>query len=112
MAGTAVTKKAEQQIKGGVLQFWTFSVDPASIAAAAQGIETVAIPGARAGDQTFVNARAPEANLIVAGSKVTADDVVSVYLDNNITVTTALDGGAIVYDLQILKFAGGDALAA
>lgn len=111
MPGTAVTKKFEQQMKGGVMQGWTFNLDPASIAAAAQGIETLTLPGARAGDMTFVNGRAPEANLIIAGSKVTANDTVSIYLDNNITVTTAVDGGDLTYDLLIFKFAGGDIAA-
>jgi len=111
MAGTSVTKKTELQMRGGLFQSWTFVLDAASIAAAAQGIETLTLPGARAGDQVWVNARAPEANLIAAGAKVTDNDVVSVYLDNNITVTTALDAASTTFDLFIIKFAGGDVAA-
>lgn len=113
MAGTAVTKKAENYIAGGLRQIWTCSIDPASIAAAAQGIETVAIPGARAGDIVNAWPEALEANLNPAGAKVTASDVVSVYIQNNITVTTAVDGGAKVWVIDILKLSNaGDALAA
>lgn len=103
MAGTAILKKAEVAMKGGTLEIWKFSLDPASIAAAAQGIETVAIPGARAGDPVFVNAEAIETQLLVQGAKVTGDNEVSVYLNNGINATTAIDGGAKVYYLQIVK---------
>jgi len=112
MAGTAVTKLVEQQMKGALFQLWKFSLDPASMAAAAQGIETVTIPGARAGDRVSATAEAPEASIITGGAKVTADDTVSVYLSNNITVTTAVDGGALVWILEIYKFGGLDGLAA
>ena len=103
MAGTAISKIAEQHVRGGRLEWWRFTLDPASIAAAAQGIETVAIPGARAGDPCFVSPEAVEANVVPVGAAVTADDVVSVYIDNNITVTTAVDGAAKTWNLQILK---------
>jgi hypothetical protein len=100
---TAITKIGEIPGKGGTLEFWTMVIDPDSLAAAAQVINTVDLPGARAGDPCMCQARVPEAALIVQGATVTADDVVSVYMSNNITVTTALDSGALVYDLQIFK---------
>lgn len=103
MAGTAIVLKAQIHLQGGSLQVWQFSIDPASVAAAAQGIETVAIPGARAGDPCFVNAEAIETQLLVQGAKVTADNVVSVYLNNGINATTPIDGGAKVYTLTIIK---------
>ena len=112
MAGTAIVKKAEQQMAGGLLQVWRCSINPASVAPAAQGIETVAIPGARAGDPCWANAEAIETQLLLQGAKVTADDVVSVYLNNGINATTAIDGGAITYTITIIKLAGHDTLAA
>lgn len=105
VAATSISKLGEMQAYGGRLEFWILTIDPDSLAAAAQIIETVAIPGARAGDPTFVNPRAIETQLVCQGSKVTADDVVSVYLYNGINATTAIDGGSKVYDLMIFKLA-------
>jgi len=112
MAGTAVTKKGEIQGRGGVLEFWQCSIDPASIAAAAQGIETIAIPGARAGDLAWAQPEAIETMLIVQGAKVTGNDEVSVYLSNAINASTAIDGAAKVWNIIVFKFAGSDTLAA
>lgn len=103
VAASAITKVGEVPGHGGTLEFWTMVIDPDSVAAAAQVVNTAAIPGARAGDPCLCQARVPEAALIVQGATVTADDVVSIYMANNITVTTALDSGALVYDLQIFK---------
>jgi hypothetical protein len=103
MAGTSITKKAEFRGHGGVMQVWTTSINPASIAAAAQGIETVAIPGARAGDPCWANCEAVETQLHPVGAKVTANDVVSVYLNNGINATTAIDGAALTWTITIVK---------
>lgn len=109
MAGTAVVKVGENNIRGGREEWWRFSLDPASIAAGAQGIETVAIPGAKAGDPVFAQPEAIETQLIVQGAKVTADDEVSVYLSNAIDATTAINGGAKTWNLHILKRSVGAA---
>ncbi len=80
MAATSVTEvgRIDDGVKGGRVKFYTFLLDPASINAAAQGTETVAVPGAKVGDLVFVNAEAIETKLQVAGAKVTADDVVTI----------------------------------
>jgi len=111
MAGTAIVKKGEIQGKGGVVQAWQCSIDPASIAAAAQLIVTIAIPGVRAGDLAWAQPEAIETQLIVQGAKVTASDVVSVYLSNSINSVTAIDGGAKVWNILVLKLAGLDTAA-
>ena len=105
MAATAISKKAEIDMHGGRLEIWKCSIDPASIAAGAQGIETIAIPGATAGDPVWAQPEAVETQLIVQGAKVTAADVVSVYLSNAIDATTAIDGGAKIWNVMILKLA-------
>jgi hypothetical protein len=102
-AASAISKLAEQQMAGGRLEIWKFTLDPGSIAAAAQEVDTIAVSGAKAGDPCFVSFEAPDANVLAAGAKVTADDVVSVYIDNNITVTTAVDGASMTGYLSILK---------
>lgn len=107
VAATAISKLWEAHGAGGKLEAWTFTLDPGSIAAAAQEIDTIAITGARAGDPCWVEFEAPDANVITGGAKVTANDVVSVYLSNNITVTTATDSAAKVGNLLILKRAIG-----
>lgn len=107
MAATAVTKKASMAMLGGIFEVWQCSIDPASIAAAAQGIETIAIPGARAGDPVFANPEAMETKINPAGAKVTANDVVSVYINNTYDATTAVDGAAKVWNVMILKLSVG-----
>jgi hypothetical protein len=103
-AATAISKKGEWFVPGGKIEVWQCTVDPASMAAAAQDISTVAVPGAVVGDLVIsVCVEAPEAALNVQGGKVTAANVVSLYFNNNITVTTALDSAALVYNFTLLK---------
>jgi len=99
MAGTAVSKIAELQVKGGRLEWWRFTLNPAQITGDAQVIDTVAIPGAKAGDPVRAEPEAPEAGLNVQGCKVTADNEVSLYLTSSVT----LDSAALTYNLEILK---------
>lgn len=103
MAATAITYKGTIEGKGGLVAFGTMSIDAASVAAAAQGIETAAILGAKVGDMVFVNARALPNRIAVVGAKVTAADEVSVYFNNLYDATTAVDAGAIVFDYMIVK---------
>lgn len=101
---TAVTKIAEcANVAGGKLEIWQGTVDPGSIAAAAQEIETAAITGARAGDICWASLEAPVAGLNTQGAKITATDVMSVYLENNYGVTTAVDSAAVVVNMFVLK---------
>ena len=104
MAGTAVTKKGIIHGHGGRIELYTFTLDPASIAADAQGTEVVTIPGAKAGDMVFASPEAPDKHLLPSGAKVTADDTVTVYINNNFTATTALDGASKTWSLMIVKF--------
>lgn len=98
----AYVKQGEQHnIQGGWCEFGTFTLDAASVAAAAQGIETVAIVGIDVGDSSFVNARAPGNRYAVVGSKVTAQDVLSVYINNLYDATTAVDAAALTFDVII-----------
>lgn len=81
-------------VRGAWIEFGNFTLDPASIAAASQGVETVTITGAKTGDLIFVNPEAIENRLIPAGAKVTATDTVSIYLNNAYDATTAVNGGS------------------
>jgi len=103
VTGTGVSQLAEWDVKGGLMQWWTGTVDPGSIAAAAQEIETFTIPGATAGDPVWASLEAPVANLNIQGAKVTGTDVVSVYLGCNYGVTTAVDSTAVVVQMMVLK---------
>ena len=102
VTGTAVTKLIEAHFPGAKMETYSFSIDPGSIAAFAQEVETLAITGARTGDPCFVCMEAPGASIAVQGAKVTATDVVSFYLANH-QATTAVDSGALVGYLQIFK---------
>lgn len=103
MTGT-FTKKGQinDAVKGAWIEFGSIAVNPAEIAAGAQGIETTAITGVKAGDLVFVNGEALPANGALVGSKVTGANEVSLYFNNMINATTALDIGAIVVDIVIV----------
>jgi hypothetical protein len=104
VTGTTPVKIAEcANVMGGKLEIWTSLVTTGAIAAATQEIETFAVTGARAGDLCWANVEAPLANLNCQGAKVTASDVVSVYLGNNFGVTTALATSAPVVTIFVLK---------
>ena len=108
VTGTTPTKIAEcPNVMGGKLEIWTSLVTTTGIAAATQEIETFAVTGARTGDVCWANIEAPIANLNCQGAKVTASDVVSVYLGNNFGATTALGTSAPVVTIFVLKRAVG-----
>lgn len=102
MSATAITPKGTADLRGGQLEFGTFSLDAASIAAAAQGIETAAIT-CNVGDIVFVQPRALPTRAAVVGAKVTATNVVSVYINNLYDATTAVDLAAIVFDYILVR---------
>lgn len=103
MTGT-FTKKGQisDAVQGAWIEFGSIAIDPASVAADAQGIETTAITGVKAGDLVFINAEALPKMVSVVGAKVTADDEVSVYVNNMYDATTAVNVGAIVIDIMIV----------
>lgn len=100
----AYVKKGEivDAVRGATIEFGQISIDAASVAAAAQGIEAVTVTGVKVGDMVFINEQAPVNRLAAVGAKVTADDEVSVYLDNLYDATTAVDQGAKTFDLMIV----------
>lgn len=102
VTATAVTKLCEDFVPGAKCEVYSFSIDPGSIAAVAQEVETIAVTGARTGDPCWVSLEAPGASIAVQGAKVTATDVVSFYLANH-QATTAVDSGALVGYLKIYK---------
>lgn len=105
MAATSVTQKMRiDDGKGGWVEFGTFVLDAASIAAGAQGVETAAITGVKVGDGVFLNARAMEDDSAVVGAKVTDADEVSIYINNMIDATTAVDLGSLTFDYMIVHY--------
>lgn len=106
MTGT-YTKKGEivDAVKGGWIEFGTISINPASVAADAQGIETTTVDGANTGDMVFVNAQALPKMIACVGGKITAADTLSLYFNNTYDATTAVDVGAITVDVMIVRFA-------
>lgn len=105
MAATSVTQKMRiDDGKGGWVEFGTFVLDAASIAAGGQGIETAAITGAKVGDGIFLNARAMEDDSAVVGAKVTDTDEVSIYINNMIDATTAVDLGSLTFDYMLVHY--------
>lgn len=99
----AYTKKSEvQHGSGGWYETGIFTLDPASIAANDQGIETVTITGLKTGDQAWVNPQALPASIAYVGCKVTATDTLSVYFNNTIDATTAVDIASKTFDVFII----------
>ncbi len=95
-------KAVNYSLKGAWVEYGTFTLDPASIAAAAQGISTVTVTGAKTGDLIFVSAEALDNKLIPAGAKVTGTDTVSVYLNNSYDATTAVDGASKTWSYMLV----------
>ena len=102
MAGT-YTKTGEilDSVKGGWIEMGIIVMDPASIAAAAQGTETTAVTGVLAGDQVFATARELPTMCALVGAKVTTTDVVTFYFNNMYDATTAKDITSLTYDVMI-----------
>ena len=84
------------------MEFGQVTIDPASIAANSQGIETFTLTGAKTGDMVFANAQALGASVALVGAKVTATDTISLYLNNTIDATTAKDIGSTVFDIMLI----------
>lgn len=89
-------------VRGGSIEFGTFTLDPTTITAATQAEVTVAFADVASGDLVFVNPRSLTTGLNVIGARVTAADVVGVTLRNELT--TNVDGGSITYDYLVVKF--------
>lgn len=96
--------KAVVQAQGAALEFGTFTLDPANIAAAAKGSTTVTIAGAKAGDLIFVNAEDLDNRIAVTGAKITAANTATVYINNMYDATTGVDGVSKTYSYMLAKF--------
>jgi len=104
--GTAVKKATQQDAVQGayITHHKVTAADPASVAAAAVGAQTISVPGVKVGDlvlSCLPNSQ-PENQLVVVGAKVTATDVVTVYFGNEIDATTAINEDSIDLALSIL----------
>ena len=105
MAATSVTPKMRiLEGKGGWVEFGTFVLDAASIAAAAQGIEVATISGAKVGDGVQLNVRTMEAKAAVVGGAITATDTLSIYINNMYDATTAVNLGSLTFDYMIIHY--------
>jgi hypothetical protein len=91
--------KATEHLSGGNVEYGTFTLDPASVGADAQGIETVTVAGAKTGDLVFVNGEALPLGIALAGAKVTAADTVSLYLNNTKGTSTDVPSTLFSYIL-------------
>lgn len=101
----AATRKAVNANgpQGGWTDFWQVSLNPTSIAAGARASFTIDVVGAKVGDLVFASPEGPlAAELSLAGAKVTAADVVTIYLDNNIDATTAIDDAATNFNIMVI----------
>jgi hypothetical protein len=94
--------KAFSHFTGADVEFGTFTFDMASVAAAAQGAQTVTVTGAKVGDLIFVNTEAAVATGVLAGAKVTATDTVTLYLNALRDTTTAFDAGSLTYSYLLV----------
>lgn len=105
----AYTKKAEiaDAVKGAWVEFGTFTLNPASLAAATKVGVAVTVSGVKAGDSVFVNPQDLDYGIVVTGAKVTADNEVTVYINNTYDATTAVDGADKTYDILILHKVSG-----
>jgi hypothetical protein len=97
--------KAFDNIAGAAVEIGTIALNPGSIAAASQGTVTGTITGAKQGDQIFMTPQGLDNKLAFAGAKVTADDTVTVYLNNVIDSSTAVDGASLTWDYMLVKSA-------
>lgn len=100
----AVTKKGtiHDGVKGASIEFGTFTIDPASLNAATEAEETLALDGVNTGDLIFINPVSLTAGLQTKGARVTATDVVGVTFRNN--TTQAVNGGSVTYQYLVVKF--------
>ena len=86
---------------GGNIEIGSLSLNPASIADNAQGITTGTIEGAEVGDIVFVNPEAMALGVAFVGAKITAEDTVSVYINNE--SGGAIDLAAMTFDYLLFK---------
>lgn len=104
----AVTVKGtiRDGVRGAVVEFGTFTLDPAAINANAQSEHTLSFDGLTTSDLVFINPKQLTSGLRVVGARVTAADVLGVTLANE--TTGSVNGSSVTYDYLIVKF-GGDA---
>lgn len=90
------------ETKGGVVEVGTFSVNPASIAAGANGTTDVTIAGLATTDVVVVNPPSTLTDgLVFCGANVTAANTLTVSLLN--TTDEAVDGAALTWSYIALR---------
>ena len=91
-------------VRGGKVEFGTFTLNPASIATDTEAETTVALTGVVSGDVIFITPRSLDGYLVAKGARVTGAGEIGVTLIN--TGNTAVDGAEITYDYLVVKSAG------
>ena len=105
---TAV-KKVDVGTSASFLKFvaiGTCTVDPASFAVNTSSLHTCAVPGAVVGDFVALTMRPgidADRCLILQSAVVTAAGVITFRLLDNITVTTACDPAATVFEYLVIR---------
>jgi hypothetical protein len=104
MAGTSVVGTNQP----GFFTSGSFTLDPASIAAASEGTETVPVPEARVGDVVHVTPRtALDEGIILSYAWVSASGTISVTLFNH--TAGAIDVASATWDYVLIRGASGRA---
>lgn len=89
-------------VRGGKIEFGTFTLNPTTISGSAQAEFTLSLDGVTSGDLLFITPRSLTTGLVVTGARVSASDVAAVSLRN--LLTTNVDGASITYDYLVVKF--------
>lgn len=95
-----INARIEDSVRGGRIQFGTFTLDPSAIGDGAVGAESVDIAGIEAGDQIIVQPRTLTTDLVCTGALAGAGSI-TVYLSN--TSGAEVNGAEVTYDYILLK---------
>lgn len=93
-------------VRGAKIEFGTFTVSHATIAAQIGAEATTTLDGLASGDLVFCNPRQLTAGLNYRGARVTAADTIGVAVRNDSTQSVAIS--TVTYEYIAIKF-GGDA---
>lgn len=109
--GTANRGASSPSVNGsllGLVKLYRVTVDPASIAAVGQGVETVTCTGVTTSDVVIgVNPPADlTAGLIVSGARVSAADTVKIFLENQ--SAGAIDYASGTWQIMVARVTSGD----
>jgi len=91
-------------VRGGDVEFGTFTLNPDTINTNAEAETTLTLAGVKSGDLVFVNPRSLDTSLVAKGARVTATDEIGVRIAN--VSAASVNGGEVTYDYQVFKFHG------